>query len=100
MSGSGKRQWAEGTTALQYLADLRRAVLHPAARLMVYHRGGEDIATAVVATDEILSIERQDVGSLPALLVVYAVERVAVASGYQFSSLDQLNLPEEVLWLN
>lgn len=94
-----ERQWAEGTTAEQYLNDLRRGVLHPNARLMVYHRGGESFAAAVIGTGQVLPAGRQGPGSLPLLLAVYSADRGVVASGYQFSSLNELNLPWEALWL-
>src|SRR5215211_2778926 len=41
-----ERQWASGTTADDYLNDLRRAVRSPAGRLLVYNRRGGNLAAS------------------------------------------------------
>lgn len=71
-----EKQWAEGTTEEQYLTDLRRAVSSSAARLVVFERRG---------------------GFL--MLVIYAADRGIIVSGYQFSSLETVRIPEEARWL-
>jgi hypothetical protein len=46
-----EEQWADGTTAQQYLADLVQAVRSPHARLAVFERRGGHIAATVTSTD-------------------------------------------------
>lgn len=92
-------QWADGATIHSYLADLRQAVLAPTARLLVYERRGGAIAATITPTSDVLESARQGSGSLPNLLVIYAVDRGAVITGYQFSTWEKTGLPEEVIWL-
>lgn len=93
------KQWADGTTAEQYVADLRQAVRDPAARLAVYQRRGGPIAASVTPTARVLPPERQGRRPQPELLVIYAPERGIIISGYQFSRLENTGVPEEARWL-
>lgn len=95
-----EEQWSDGTTARQYLADLRAAVLHSSARLAVYARRGGDLAATVTPTDQVLPAERRGSRPRPLLLVVYSVDRGTIVSGYQFSDFDTASIPEDVLWLS
>lgn len=65
-------QWADGTTAAQYLADVRAAVREPSGRLKkTFH----------------------------SLLVIYSADRGIIVTGYQFSSFAETSIPEEARWL-
>ncbi|MFN8514462.1 MAG: hypothetical protein U0841_18105 [Chloroflexia bacterium] len=92
-------QWADGATFDSYLSDLRRAILAPTARLLVYERRGGAIAATITPTDDVLESARQGSGSLPNLLVVYSADRGAIITGYQYSTWSSTGLPEEVVWL-
>lgn len=94
-----ERQWVSGTTANEYLEDLRRAVRDPAARLCVYDRRGGPVAATVTATHLVLPPERLGEGALLNLLVVYSADRGIIVSGYQFSSLARTGIPQEARWL-
>ncbi|MDO8674119.1 MAG: hypothetical protein Q7O66_22125, partial [Dehalococcoidia bacterium] len=49
-----ERQWAVGTSAEQYLADLRAAVRHDEARLVVFKRRGGNMAATVTPTEQFM----------------------------------------------
>jgi hypothetical protein len=92
-------QWAAGTTLEDYLADLRRAVQWPKARLALYRRRGGAIVAAVSSTSDIVPISRQGLGSQPWLIVLYSAERGILISGYQFSSFARVSIPGDAQWL-
>lgn len=94
-----ERQWADGTTHEEYLADLRRVVCHSASRLAVYERRGGFMAVALAQTMAAVPLARQAVGTLPHLLVVYSAEHGMIVTGYQVSSLDLIGIPEAARWL-
>ena len=94
-----ERQWADGTTAERYLADLRDAVRAPDARLAVYFRRGGYIGVTVTPTAHVLPSDRRGVGELPNLLVVYSADRGMIVTGYQFSTIEATGIPKEARWL-
>lgn len=94
-----ERQWADGTTASQYVADLQHSARSPVARLVLYNdRSGALVAT-ITPTGAVVPPERQGPSPLPHLLVVYAAARGWIITGYQFSTLDRVRIPREALWL-
>jgi hypothetical protein len=93
------RQWAEGTTATAYVEDLRRAVRLPSAQLAIFERRGGPIAAAIVATEDVLPAARRGPAWLSRLVVIYSADRASILTGYQFSTLEELALPESVQWL-
>jgi len=95
-----EQQWANGTTGAAYLADLRRAVLAPTAQFVVYDRRGGDLAACIAPTVDVLPPERRGVRQSENLLVVYSVDRGVLITGYQFSDLTEVGVPEDALWLN
>lgn len=90
-------QWAFGTSAAEYLHDLREAVRSEGVRVAVYERRGGDIA-AIVAQNRIPR-GRLGRGALPSILVVFSADRGTIVSGYQISSGTPSNIPEAALWL-
>jgi hypothetical protein len=94
-----ERQWADGTTAAGYLADLRRAARHPLARLLVYQRRGGAIAVTISSTDQVAPPGHWGPSWLPNLLVIYSADHGMMLSGYQFSDLVAVGIPEEARWL-
>jgi hypothetical protein len=94
-----ERQWAHGTTAADYLADLRRGVRNRRARLAVYERRGGFMAAALAATSAAVPSARRGTEALPSLLVVYSTDRGVIISGYQVSSFERTGIPGEALWL-
>jgi hypothetical protein len=95
-----EKQWAYGTTAAQYLADIRRAVRSSGVRLALYERRGGPIAAALTSTDLVLSPAECGTGALPLFLVVYSADRGIIISGYQVSSMLQIGIPQEARWLS
>ncbi|CAA9574428.1 MAG: hypothetical protein AVDCRST_MAG18-2375 [uncultured Thermomicrobiales bacterium] len=95
-----ERQWTYGTTVVQYLADLRRAIQLPSARLLAYVRRGGYIAGVIVPTASVLTPTQLGLGALPFLLVIYSVDRGIIVSGYQIFALGQAGIPREARWLN
>lgn len=51
-----EQQWAVGTTAAQYVDDLRRAIQRPDARVIVYPRRGGPVAATISQTSASLAI--------------------------------------------
>jgi hypothetical protein len=94
-----ERQWANGTTPVQYVADLRRAVRNPLSRLGIYARRGGAIAVSLGSTEFAVPLSRRTRESLPNLLVVYSADRGTIISGYQASGLEQTGIPEDARWL-
>lgn len=92
-------QWAFGTTADDYLADLGLAICSPDARLVVYARRGGYLAATLTPTDRVVPALRRGPQTLPELLVVYAADRGIKVSGYQVSELAATGIPEEAVWL-
>lgn len=90
-------QWHPGTSADQYLADLRSAVIQDDTRIAVYERQGGAIAAAL-ATNTIpadrLGEQRQQY-----LFIVYSAERGTIITGYQTEGMSELSIPETVRWL-
>ncbi|HZR98757.1 MAG TPA: hypothetical protein VFE37_08630 [Chloroflexota bacterium] len=94
-----EEQWARGTTAARYLADLAQAVRNPAARLVIYERRGQRVAATITPTGRVIPATRLGIDALPELLVVYSADSSMIVTGYQFSRLDQTGVPGEALWL-
>jgi hypothetical protein len=94
-----EEQWAWGTTLARYLSDLERAVRDPAARLVVYERRGDHVAATITPTGQVIPTARLGTDALPQLLVVYFADNRMIVTGYQFSTLDQIGVPEEARWL-
>jgi hypothetical protein len=92
-----ERQWADGTSAVDYLSDPHEAARAPDARLVLYDRRGGSM-TAVVSRNRILH-SRRGTDSLPWLLVVFSADRGTIVTGYQVSSDPPNNIPEDGLWL-
>ena len=94
-----EKQWADGTTADEYLADLRRGVRSADAHLLVYNDRAGPLAATVTPTVTVVPSERQGLNPLPNVIVVYSADRGNIITGYQFSTLDNVRLPQEALWL-
>jgi hypothetical protein len=93
------RQWTVGTTAAEYVADLRNAVRHPASHLAVYERRGGHVAIVLAATEAILVPMRRGPLWLPELLVTYSADRGIIVTGYQVSSRAAASIPLGARWL-
>jgi hypothetical protein len=95
-----EQQWVDGTTAVDYVADLRRAILAPTARYLAYTRRGGNLAASITPATDVLPSDRLGVRHVSNMLVVYSVDRGVLISGYQFSDLSKTGIPEEVTWIN
>ncbi len=94
-----EKQWAPDCTAEQYLADLRRAILAPDARLAVYRERGGHIAATLTPTDSVVPESRRGPNTQAKLLVIYAADRIIIVTGYQISSLATARIPQDAQWL-
>jgi hypothetical protein len=94
-----ERQWADGTSADGYLADLREAATASDARLAIYARRGGSVAIAIATTAAVLPPARRGIGELPNLLVVFSADRGMIVTGYQFSTIEATGIPKEARWL-
>ena len=94
-----EEQWTPGTTAHEYLDHIKSAIRHPQAQILVYERSGDLVAATIMPTADIVPADRQGVNVEHNLLVVYSARHGSVLSGYMFSALEKLNLPERIRWL-
>ncbi len=92
-------QWAAGTTAREYLADLRRAIRAPRSRVVIYEDRGGHLVGVVALTEDAVPVRRRGPDWLPHLLVVYSADRGMIVSGYQFSNLSAIRVPGTGRWL-
>jgi hypothetical protein len=53
----------------------------------------------LIGATEVLDSVRTGSRSLPNTVVVYSIDRGKVVSGYQFSTLAELSIPEDASWL-
>jgi hypothetical protein len=91
------RQWVAGTTAAQYVEDLRHAVRHSRARLVVFERRGGPMAAVLVSN--MVPASRLGSRALLWIFVVYSADRGTIVSGYQASGLSTISIPEDARWL-
>lgn len=94
-----EQQWAIGTEQHEFISDIRKAPLAPSSRLLAYNRWGEYFVAAICSTSDAIPQARLGPGAEPFLLFVYSVDKVHIETAYMFSSLERLNLPQEVLWI-
>lgn len=92
-------QWRMGITEGEYLDDLRAAIGSALARVGAYRRRGGIMAVAIVPTRAVVPAHRLGPSPLPSLLVVYAADRDIIVTGYQFSSSEEISIPEDARWL-
>lgn len=92
-------QWGYGTTAQQYVADLRQALGSPQARLVLFERRGGFLAATLTPTTLAVPTIRLGTDPKPHLLVVYSADRGILITGYQFSALEEVSIPQEARWL-
>lgn len=95
----GEEQWATGTTATEYVADLHRAAYAPEARLLMYFSRDQHFAAVIARTGDAVPSSRLGPASAPNILVVYSADSGTIITGYQFNDLTTLNLPAVVQWL-
>lgn len=91
------RQWAFGTTAADYLADLHAAVRSFDTRFALYRRRGGHMA-ACLAANRVVP-RRLGPDSERFVLVVFSADRGTIITGYQTSFELPANIPEDALWL-
>jgi hypothetical protein len=94
-----EHQWSAGTTPEAYVRDLRASCQHPRASVLVHTRAADLVAATIAPTADVVPMERRGSDWLPQLIVVYSARRGNVRTGYMFSTLEKLNLPETVRWL-
>jgi len=92
-------QWSEGTTATDYLLDLHAGVQDPRARVLVFARPGDIVAATISATSTAVPLARRGTEWHENLLVVYSALHGVLKTGYMFSGIDKLDLPEDIRWL-
>jgi hypothetical protein len=94
-----ERQWIVGTTADDYLTDLRTAARHPGARVLVYERAAEIFAATISPTQQVVSPRRRGADWFDNLLVVHSARYGVLVTGYMYSEFGRLDMPEEIRWL-
>lgn len=94
-----EEQWADGTTAAQYLEDLRRAIRSPSAQLVVFARRGGCLAATITPLEDAVPVERWGPQVQPLIMTVFSADRGIIISGYGISSLAEAHLPEDAQWL-
>ena len=95
--GQEDQQWAMGTTAAQYLDDLRRAVQADSALLAIYERRGGVVVAIITPTPDAVPEPRRGPRALPHTVVVYSADRGTIVTGYQ-ATLREVRIPEGARW--
>jgi hypothetical protein len=90
-------QWRIGTTSEEFLADIRAAILHGAARIVVYERRGGAIVG--ILSENVTPSARRGNLSLPLVYIVYSSDRGSIISAYQASDVQAIVIPGDALWL-
>jgi hypothetical protein len=92
-------QWAVGTIADQYVADLHAAARSENGQVAIYRHGTDVVAAVLTPTRE--TVQPDHLGSSPEryVLVVYSAERGTLTTGYQVSSRQATSIPAEARWL-
>jgi hypothetical protein len=94
-----ERQWTPGPTAQQYVRDIRQAVRHPTARLVVYIRRGGTIAAALVPTALVVPAARRGHRARRNVAVIYSVDRGVIITAYQYTDVTTISIPRDARWL-
>ncbi len=90
-------QWAPGTTSKQFLTDIRSALGHDSTRLVLYQRRGGYIAG--VLSENVTPEHRRGRNALSLLYIVYSVDRGSIITAYQASTVQEISIPGDALWL-
>jgi hypothetical protein len=94
------RHWAIGTTAVEYLRSLHAAARSESVQIALYRQWEErDIAVVIARTRTVLNEHQLGPKSETNLIVVYRADRGILITGYQFSTMDEINIPDDALWL-
>ncbi len=93
-----EEQWAIGTTAEQYLADLHSIVDETELRILVYKSKDGQHVLGLLAPNR-LPPERLGQNSEGLLWVIYSADYGTITTGYQVSSADRIMIPEGARWL-
>lgn len=90
-------QWSAGTTEQQYLEDLRAALQHVYAQVVLYKRRGGYVASALSPN----GVPEARLGKRPEnnVFVVYVADRDSIITGYQTAGEQYLGIPEGAIWL-
>jgi hypothetical protein len=91
------RQWANGTSIDEYVADLRQLVALSDTMFVIYDRGQGPIVGAF-GPNRIPVARRGDMYQ-PYLYVVYSADRGSIITGYQVSGLNVIDVSDDPLWL-
>jgi hypothetical protein len=92
------RQWAAGTSGDEYLQDLHAAVRHPSARVGVGAPEGSEPLVYIVSENTVPE-QRRGENEEALMFVLFGTGPAAIITGHQASSVDEIDLPENVRWL-
>ncbi|MGH2610181.1 MAG: hypothetical protein ACRDHF_13960 [Tepidiformaceae bacterium] len=82
----------------QFRDDINGAIVD-ASRVALYLRRGGIMAATVTETDRAVPRFRAGRVKRPLLLVVYSADRDTLITGYQFSSMGTISVPEDAIWV-
>jgi len=91
-------QWAEGTTAEQYLTDLKSVINAPDLQKAVYRSKDGQIVLGLLGRNR-LPPERMGKNPKQFLWVIYSTDYGTITSGYQVSGIEWIRVPEGVRWM-
>jgi hypothetical protein len=92
-------QWVPGTTAEEYVHDLRRASRVQSAALAIYARRGGSMAAILAPTSLVIPARRIGPRAYTTLVVTFSADRGIIVTGYQAPSRNELAIPEDARWL-
>lgn len=95
-----EKQWAVGTTAGEYVGHLHQAAQEDSGHIALFRQWGiRDIVAIIVPTHRVLEMRQRGPKWEPNLVVLYRADRGMLISGYQFSTMDAIHIPDDALWL-
>ena len=94
-----QRQWKVETTVDEYLTDIRVACASPHARYVLYERHSRPFAGVIVATAEVVPVQRIGEGAGPVLMVVYSPLSAMIVTAYMVQGVEAANMPAGAIWL-
>src|SRR3990172_1768940 len=92
-----EKQWKLGTTLDEYEQDLRSAIRHEYAHVVVYRSRG--INHLAVLSPTIVPEARLGSASEKQVWVVYDADHDTIVTGYQVPGIEAVRLPKDARWL-
>lgn len=92
-------QWAVTTRLSDYVDDVRTAVRHPDARIVVYQRWAQTTLMTLAPTVDVVPPERIGTNALPFVAVIYSADIGKISTAYMVRFETAARIPRNARWL-